>query len=360
MAPEQWDSMKEVGPPADVYALGSTFYKLLAGEEALQADSHEQMWHRTCVEPFPDIRGKRPDVPPQLAGILAKCTAKEPEARYIDAGEFAESTRVSCGGLDVKRDLGHQPASAGHGGETTGPSETVLSRINSLVEEEQGRLGGSTSLTQLSSPKPEAAIPAQRPFFRGSRFRLAAALGLVAVLLIAVLLLRGLFWPSGPLSASAQLWCRAGEEERPLEAGSILNDKEEVWLEFAAKEVEPVYLYICAQDQEGAQQLLFPHPLASLRNPLAGHETHRLPGKIFVPETGGYQLNHWRFPGPQDETIFVLAARAPIETIDVLAEQGKVGYPTLSSATLSRLRKAVLSVENERLSRRGRVVGAFS
>jgi serine/threonine protein kinase len=82
VAPEQVANSHSVDIRADIYALGATFYFLLAGHPPFPTGTVSQklLWHRT-KEPTA-IRSIRPEVPDNLASILAKMMAKDPRGRY--------------------------------------------------------------------------------------------------------------------------------------------------------------------------------------------------------------------------------------------------------------------------------------
>jgi eukaryotic-like serine/threonine-protein kinase len=89
VAPEQVANSHSVDIRADIYALGATFYFLLAGHPPFPTGTVSQklLWHRT-KEPTP-IRQIRPEVPEGLAVIIGKMMAKDPKARYQTPAQVA-------------------------------------------------------------------------------------------------------------------------------------------------------------------------------------------------------------------------------------------------------------------------------
>ena len=87
VAPEQVANSHSVDVRADVYALGATLYFLLAGHPPFPTGTVSQklLWHRT-KEPTA-IRQIRPEVSEELAAILVKMMAKDPNVRYQSPGE---------------------------------------------------------------------------------------------------------------------------------------------------------------------------------------------------------------------------------------------------------------------------------
>jgi serine/threonine-protein kinase len=85
MAPEQWVSATDVDARADVWALGTILYELLAGRPAFGGDDLgavcDAVQHREPV-PLASLRG---DVPVALENVIASCLAKQPERRPATA-----------------------------------------------------------------------------------------------------------------------------------------------------------------------------------------------------------------------------------------------------------------------------------
>jgi len=91
LAPEQALDSHGVDIRADIYGLGATFYFMLTGVTPFSDGTVAQklIWHQTR-KPKP-VRAVRPEVPPELAAVLEKMMAKEPEQRYQTPAEVVEA-----------------------------------------------------------------------------------------------------------------------------------------------------------------------------------------------------------------------------------------------------------------------------
>jgi WD40 repeat protein len=94
MAPEQAQARREdIGPPADVYALGVILYELITGRAPYEGASDVEIL-RQAVEGKPALpRALRADVPRDLEAICLKAMARRTAERYRTAIDLADDLR---------------------------------------------------------------------------------------------------------------------------------------------------------------------------------------------------------------------------------------------------------------------------
>lgn len=77
----------EAVPATDMYALGCLLYELLAGRPPFVAERSVAVINQHLNDPPPPLRSLRPDVPEDLARLVADLLAKDPRQRPGDAAQ---------------------------------------------------------------------------------------------------------------------------------------------------------------------------------------------------------------------------------------------------------------------------------
>ncbi len=88
MSPEQCRG-EELDPRADIYSLGVIFFEMITGDVPFQSQTPLGIVHKHIFEQPPDPRGRRPDLPEQVAMVLLRSLSKEKEGRQSTAIELA-------------------------------------------------------------------------------------------------------------------------------------------------------------------------------------------------------------------------------------------------------------------------------
>lgn len=93
LAPEQILS-SEVGPPADLYALGACLYETLTGKPMFVAETEFSLLNSHLREIPRAPSSDRPDCPPALETLVMRLVKKSPEERPRSAREVASELRA--------------------------------------------------------------------------------------------------------------------------------------------------------------------------------------------------------------------------------------------------------------------------
>ena len=120
MSPEQLAG-KKVDGRSDLYSLGVMLFQMLAGVLPLRGESMAELMYKIANEEAPDIRTLRPELPLELADVVARALSKRPETRYQSGEDFAADLR----GIFSRVSGFAQPTPAVQEGHAAGAEKTV-------------------------------------------------------------------------------------------------------------------------------------------------------------------------------------------------------------------------------------------
>lgn len=167
MAPEQAEGSHEVDIRADLYSLGCTLYRLLAGRPPFSGPAYDTALKKMVAHashPIPNIQQWRVDTPPELAAIIQRLMSKDRKNRFATPIELAHELEPFCGNLDLAK-IG-----------ITAPIQPHLPR-SATFKERTAPLG--LSATEMVTAE-EAAVPR---YFVQHRWVTVGIIGMVALIL---------------------------------------------------------------------------------------------------------------------------------------------------------------------------------
>jgi len=100
-APEQLYNAVAAGREADVYALGATIFRVLAGVPPFPGTADRATIHRILDEPAPSLAVLAPGVSRETAAIVARCLEKDPLRRYPSARELLQALTLAAARLQA-------------------------------------------------------------------------------------------------------------------------------------------------------------------------------------------------------------------------------------------------------------------
>jgi eukaryotic-like serine/threonine-protein kinase len=209
MSPEQCAGDREIDGRADLYALGTLGYQMLAGRLPFEATSTPALLVKQLSEkPLPIVE-RRPDTPPDLAGIVMRLLEKDPSARFATADELSAA-------LDGRISSGYQA-----------PSRQPAPLVGQTPQPAWVYDGGRSTTAPSSAPAPYAAAtsdelarfyaPQVVKFRKGlAPFLTFAGVALVLKIVNVVdLTVVPAFWSIGIAMGYAKLW-QAGYDWRDV------------------------------------------------------------------------------------------------------------------------------------------------
>ncbi len=93
MAPEQAAGSRQIGPTADVYALGAILFECLTGRPPFVGSEPMSVLLKVVNEAPPDVRTLCRGLHKDLAAVVMRCLAKDSRRRYASAADLADDLR---------------------------------------------------------------------------------------------------------------------------------------------------------------------------------------------------------------------------------------------------------------------------
>ena len=184
MAPEQWDS-PDVGPAADVWALGASLYYVLTGGHGIEGATLAAMARRVQEHDFPSLAAKVPTLRPEVLALFARCVARRPDERFASAKELLAALRPLVHvGEEALADAAAGSNQARLGVVTPPPRQTLL-RIRAVLEtgtQRRDGAGGDAAFGEAPTmPSPGGTVPMAPPRARSRQrpWLVVAALALL-------------------------------------------------------------------------------------------------------------------------------------------------------------------------------------
>jgi serine/threonine protein kinase len=148
IAPEQIRDAKSADIRADIYSLGCTLYYLLSGGPPFRGDHLWDVYQAHFSMEAGPLNLVRPEVPVELAAVVAKMMAKEPERRFQEPKQVAQALTPF-----FKKG---SPGSAGSKPEVSQEGRTATDRFVSAPTQPAPNAGSSTARGEEIA-KPTAA-----------------------------------------------------------------------------------------------------------------------------------------------------------------------------------------------------------
>ena len=102
MSPEQAQASDAVDHRSDIFSVGAMLFEMLAGRPPHLGRTLEAVLVAICTQDAPDVSELRSDVPPELAGAVARALSRDAALRFPSAGDFLEALNPP-GGFSAPR-----------------------------------------------------------------------------------------------------------------------------------------------------------------------------------------------------------------------------------------------------------------
>ena len=91
MAPEQLEGAHKIGPPADIWAMGSILYRAITGQQVFSGPNLAAVLRSMAVDEVKPLSQLVEGVPTQLEAVIHRCLQRDPTARFPSARALSDA-----------------------------------------------------------------------------------------------------------------------------------------------------------------------------------------------------------------------------------------------------------------------------
>ena len=201
---------------SDLYSLGITMFEMVTGHVPFAGDNTVTVALAHLEDPMPDPRTLNPEVSPSLARIILKCTEKRPERRYPSAAAVISDLRRAL--------LNDDDPNVGVIEEEDHSSDTIVispNELNMIKTRSGERIRESKPVKEIRERRERRDLEKRYEQPEGAKKdQKKSKVIIVAVVIVFILKLGGLFRSSTPEDPTEQVSQEATTEEAKTTAVS--------------------------------------------------------------------------------------------------------------------------------------------
>ena len=109
MAPEQVEARRDIDGRVDIYTFGILLFVVLSRTLPFHGETSLAIAAARLIQPPPDVRTRKPDVPAPLAEVVLKCMARDRDARFANFQEVTQALAKLT--MPIPSSIGFAPSS---------------------------------------------------------------------------------------------------------------------------------------------------------------------------------------------------------------------------------------------------------